>query len=125
MRADGSPGLVAVQQNLLRTPGFARSPDPRGSLPSRGVKSSVGHTRTGPVRTVDRLLAATRLTTFPLRPDDFLGLVDPLRSREPRLRVGSVRDLQTGVEHSAPAHGDGEPVRTCVSAAVGDVEIDL
>ena len=37
------------------------------------------------------------------------------------LRSGAVRDLRTGELHDIP----GEAVRTCVSAAVGPVEIDL
>ena len=38
-----------------------------------------------------------------------------------RLRSGAVRDLRTGDLHDTP----GEPVRTCVSGAAGDVEIEL
>jgi ferredoxin-NADP reductase len=38
-----------------------------------------------------------------------------------RLRTGAVRDLRTGDLHDTP----GEPVRTCVSGAAGDVEIEL
>lgn len=38
-----------------------------------------------------------------------------------RLRSGAVRDLHTGDLHDTP----GEPVRTCVSGAAGDVEIEL
>ncbi|MHA6796051.1 ferredoxin reductase [Pseudonocardia bannensis] len=38
-----------------------------------------------------------------------------------RLRTGAVRNLHTGEVHDTP----GEPVRTCVSAAAGDVEIEL
>jgi ferredoxin-NADP reductase len=37
------------------------------------------------------------------------------------LRSGAVRDLRTGDLHDVP----GQTVRTCVSGAVGDVEIDL
>jgi ferredoxin-NADP reductase len=37
------------------------------------------------------------------------------------LRSGAVRDLRSGDLHDTP----GEPVRTCVSGAVGDVEIEL
>lgn len=37
------------------------------------------------------------------------------------LRSGAVRDLRTGELHDTP----GQSVRTCVSGAVGDVEIDL
>ena len=38
-----------------------------------------------------------------------------------KLRSGAVRDLRTGDLHDTP----GEPVRTCVSGAAGDVEIEL
>lgn len=38
-----------------------------------------------------------------------------------RLRSGVVRNLASGERHDTP----GEPVRTCVSGAAGDVEIDL
>jgi ferredoxin-NADP reductase len=38
-----------------------------------------------------------------------------------RLRSGAVRDLRSGELHDTP----GEPVRTCVSGAAGDVEIEL
>ncbi|KLL10931.1 stearoyl-CoA 9-desaturase [Protofrankia sp. BMG5.30] len=38
-----------------------------------------------------------------------------------RLTAGRVRDLRTGLEHG----DEGELVQTCVSAAAGDVEIDL
>ena len=38
-----------------------------------------------------------------------------------RLRSGAVTDLRTGERHDTP----GEPVRTCVSGAAGDVEIEL
>ncbi|WP_214369581.1 ferredoxin reductase [Pseudonocardia sp. H11422] len=38
-----------------------------------------------------------------------------------RLRTGAVRNLHTGEMHDTV----GEPVRTCVSAAAGDVEIEL
>jgi ferredoxin-NADP reductase len=38
-----------------------------------------------------------------------------------RLRAGAVRNLHTGQLHDTP----GEPVRTCVSGAAGDVEIEL
>ncbi|HWM59938.1 MAG TPA: 2Fe-2S iron-sulfur cluster binding domain-containing protein, partial [Pseudonocardia sp.] len=38
-----------------------------------------------------------------------------------RLRSGTVRNLHTGAVHDAP----GESVRTCVSGAAGDVEIEL
>lgn len=38
-----------------------------------------------------------------------------------RLRSGAVRNLHTGALHDTP----GEPVRTCVSGAAGDVEIEL
>jgi ferredoxin-NADP reductase len=38
-----------------------------------------------------------------------------------RLRTGAVRDLRTGDLHDTP----GESVRTCVSGAAGDVEIEL
>lgn len=37
------------------------------------------------------------------------------------LRAGAVRDLRTGDLHDTP----GQTVRTCISGAVGDVEIDL
>lgn len=119
-----------MQQNLVPTPGFARSPDPCGSLPSRGVKSSVGHQRSGLVRSRDRVLAATRPTTFPPLTDDWCTsspttLPGDSYTCVGRLRVGAVRDPQTREEPSAPAHGDGEPVRTCVSVAAGGVETDL
>ena len=38
-----------------------------------------------------------------------------------RLRAGAVTNLHTGERHDTP----GEPVRTCVSGAAGDVEIEL
>jgi stearoyl-CoA 9-desaturase NADPH oxidoreductase len=38
-----------------------------------------------------------------------------------RLRTGAVRDLRTGDLYDTP----GEPVRTCVNGAAGDVEIEL
>jgi stearoyl-CoA 9-desaturase NADPH oxidoreductase len=38
-----------------------------------------------------------------------------------RLRSGAVTNLHTGERHDTP----GEPVRTCVSGAAGDVEIEL
>jgi len=38
-----------------------------------------------------------------------------------RLRSGGVRDLRTGEVHDTP----GQTVRTCVSGAAGDVEIEL
>ena len=38
-----------------------------------------------------------------------------------RLLSGAVTNLHTGERHDSP----GEPVRTCVSAAAGDVDIDL
>ena len=38
-----------------------------------------------------------------------------------RLRSGAVTNLHTGERHDSP----GEPVRTCVSGAAGDVEIEL
>jgi ferredoxin-NADP reductase len=38
-----------------------------------------------------------------------------------RLRTGAVRNLNTGDLHDTP----GEPVRTCVNGAAGDVEIEL
>jgi stearoyl-CoA 9-desaturase NADPH oxidoreductase len=38
-----------------------------------------------------------------------------------RLRSGAVANLHTGERHDTP----GEPVRTCVSGAAGDVEIEL
>jgi ferredoxin len=38
-----------------------------------------------------------------------------------RLRTGAVRDLQTGELHTDP----GDLVQTCITAAAGDVEIDL
>jgi len=38
-----------------------------------------------------------------------------------RLLSGAVTNLQTGERHDSP----GEPVRTCVSGAAGDVEIEL
>jgi stearoyl-CoA 9-desaturase NADPH oxidoreductase len=38
-----------------------------------------------------------------------------------RLRSGAVRNLHTGQLHDTP----GEPVRTCVSGAAGDVDIEL
>ncbi|MFC4946366.1 ferredoxin reductase [Pseudonocardia sp. GCM10023141] len=38
-----------------------------------------------------------------------------------KLRSGAVRDLRTGDLHDTP----GEPVRTCVSGAAGDVDIEL
>jgi ferredoxin-NADP reductase len=37
------------------------------------------------------------------------------------LRAGAVRNLHTGAVHGTP----GEPVRTCVNGAAGDVEIEL
>jgi hypothetical protein len=43
------------------------------------------------------------------------------RSCTARLGSGRVRDLRTGLEHGE----EGEIVQTCVSAAAGDVEIDL
>ena len=38
-----------------------------------------------------------------------------------RLRSGRVRDLRSGQEHG----DEGELIQTCVSAAAGDVEIEL
>jgi ferredoxin len=38
-----------------------------------------------------------------------------------RLLSGAVTNLHTGERHDTP----GEPVRTCVSGAAGDVEIEL
>ena len=41
------------------------------------------------------------------------------------LRSGTVRDLRDGTEHSADGSNSAEKIQTCVSAAAGDVVIDV
>jgi stearoyl-CoA 9-desaturase NADPH oxidoreductase len=42
-----------------------------------------------------------------------------------RLTAGAVLDLHTGERHEGDPDGRGDLIQTCVSAAAGDVEIDL
>lgn len=85
------------------------------------ARGSVHFTRTGRRVATD---AATPLLTAGER----AGVLMPsgcrmgiCRTCVVRLAAGQVRDVRTGVEHGEP----GDLVQTCVSAAVGHVDIDL
>lgn len=124
--ACGPPGLLDEAQALWRDAGVAdrlRIERFRGVLVASGAGAGGGvrFTRSG------RQCAADGATPL-LHAGERAGVLMPsgcrmgiCRGCVARLGAGRVRDLRTGVEHGEA----GDLIQTCVSAAAGDVDLDL
>ncbi|WP_307873582.1 MULTISPECIES: ferredoxin reductase [unclassified Frankia] len=126
--ACGPSGLLAAAETLWRETGIPDRlrverfrPALAGLDAGTAAEGSVHFTRSGRRVATD---AATPL----LSAGERAGVLMPsgcqmgiCRTCVVRLGSGQVRDLRTGVEHGEP----GDFIQTCVSAAAGDVDIDL